>query len=143
MPEKPTYYIFPNTEYRDHYREKLYSRSFLYEWGIVIRDVEKYLSGIYNLLKTYVWEMLTKLVPQPNMEVVWEFYVNLPMLDWSMPLPTIRVWGKKVPMDVFTINDTLDVPNPSNATFVVRIWASDLEWMFGVLAVEVRAVEVK
>lgn len=65
--------------------------------------------------------MLSKPAPQHKIDIVREFYVNLLNMDWSMNLPNVFIRGKKVLVDVYTINDALGVPNPLNATFKAKI----------------------
>lgn len=120
---QPTYYIFLNVECKDRYEEDMHTRGLFYGWGMVIRDIKEYFPNIYTWLKDFRCDILIDLVPQHNEVVIWEFYANLLTLEWSVPLPIIFVKGKKVLVNVDTMNDTLGVLNPTYDTFKVRVQA--------------------
>lgn len=105
--------------------------------------MKKEFSKFYAWSKVFGWDMLTKYIAQHNIEVVWDFYANILIVDWSVPFSTTRVWEKRVIVDLATINDTFSVQNPSNATLEVRIQASKLEWEDEVLAFKRWATKVR
>lgn len=76
-------------------------------------------------------------------KVIHEFYANLSTVDWLIPLSTFCIQGKKILIDMFTINDNLCILNPSNTTFKVKLRASNLEWVVGILAPKGWATDMK
>ncbi|KAF3668839.1 hypothetical protein FXO38_07903 [Capsicum annuum] len=110
---------------------------------MVLRNGKEDLLKFYTLLNAFRWDMLTESVPQYNIEVIFEFYANLPTEDYLVSLPTTCVQGKRILVDVPTINETLDVSNHVNSIFEVRILASKLEWDIEVFPLEGKTVEMK
>lgn len=81
MAQQPIYHRNPNTKYRECYEELSYYRGFFCEREMVMGDVEKDLSEFYTLLNAFRWDILIESVPQYNIEVICEFYANLPTVD--------------------------------------------------------------
>lgn len=62
----------------------------------------------------------------------------LPMVELLVPLPTIRIRGNEVSVNIDIINDSSGVPNHSNIAFEVKVRELDLKWVACVLAQRVK-----
>lgn len=79
------------------------------------------LSKFNDQLKVLEWEILSKAVLKYNVEIICKFCAILLFMEWSVPLPTIRIREKNVPMDDATINNDLGISKPLNFTFKSNI----------------------
>lgn len=99
--------------------------------------------NFYKRLEAFSLEILSKSIFRCNLAIIWELFVVILTVDRFVPLPTINIRGKDILLYTATINDTLGISNPSNATFEVDIMESDLRCITKILVLEDRDGIVK
>lgn len=63
-------------------------------------------------------------------------YYIIPTVLCDNPIPTIRIPGMDILMDILTINKVLGVPHISNTEFISRFQEKDIKWLRDTLVLE-------